>query len=171
MRILLISIKGGSGSDVYYKLLKQGLDKYTDIKSDLIFIPHIFEKVFFLISLYLKYKKIDFSKYDIIHTNAEFGWWFKQRNKKLIITIHHNPFDKEFQKYTNIAQKIFYYFWVEPNFKKSLLTANEIIAVSKYSQRSIIDRFKIKKSIEVIYVTACINILEITVSRYAFLFI
>lgn len=151
MKILLISIRGASGSDVYYKLLKQGMDKYTDIKSDLIFIPHIFEKIFFLIPLYLKYKKIDFSRYDIIHTNAEFGWWFRQKNKKLIITIHHNPFDKEFQKYTSIAQKIFYYFWVKPNFKKSLLVTDKIIAVSKYSQKGIINYFKIKKNIEVIY--------------------
>jgi glycosyltransferase involved in cell wall biosynthesis len=151
MRVLLISIKGGSGSDVYYKLLKQGLDKYTDIKSDLIFIPHTFEKVFFLIPLYLKYKKIDFNKYDIIHTNAEFGWWFKRKNKKLVVVVHHNPFDKEFQKYTNLAQKIFYYFWVKPNFKKSLLTADKIITVSGYTKSSIVDYFKLKKNIEAVY--------------------
>ena len=151
MKILLVSIKGGSGSDVYYKLLKQGLDKYTDIKSDLIFIPHIFEKVFFLIPLYLKYKKIDFSKHDIIHTNAEFGWWFRQKNKILIITLYHNPFDKEFQKYTSIAQKIFYYFWIKPNLKKSLIIANKIIAISNYTKKSTADYFEIKNNIEVIY--------------------
>ncbi|NOQ68337.1 glycosyltransferase, partial [Patescibacteria group bacterium] len=151
MRVLLISIKGGSGSDVYYKLLKQGLDKYTDIKSNLIFIPHIFEKLFFFIPLYLKYKKIDFNKYEIIHTNVEFGWWFKQGNKPLVVVVHHNPLDKEFQKHTNITQKIFYYFWVKPNFKKSLLVADSIIAVSKYTKGSIIDYFKIKKNIKVIY--------------------
>jgi len=151
MRILLISIKGGSGSDVYYKLLKQGLDEYTDIKSDLIFIPHIFEKVFFLIPLYLKHRKIDFSKYDIIHTNVEFGRWFRQKNKILTVTILHNPFDKEFQKQTNIAQKIFYYFWIRPNLKKSLLVADKIIAISEYSKKSVIKYFKSKKDIEVIY--------------------
>ena len=151
MRILLISIKGGSGSDVYYKLLKQGLDKYTDIKSDLIFIPHIFEKVFFLIPLYLKYKKIDFDKYDIIHTNAEFGWWFRRKSKKLIIVIHNFIFDKEFQKYNSIFQKMFYYFWVKPNLKKSLLVANKIIAVSNYTKDNTARYFKLKKNIEVIY--------------------
>ena len=151
MKILLISIKSGSGSDVYYRLLKQGLDKYTSIKSDLIFIPHIFEKVFFLIPLYLKYKKIDFDKYDIIHTNAEFGWWFKYKNKPLVVTIHHCPFDREFQKYTNIAQKIFYYFWIKPNFRKSLLIADKIIAVSKYTKNNTISYFKSKKDINVIH--------------------
>ncbi len=151
MRILLISIKGGSGSDVYYKLLKQGLDKYTDIKSDLIFIPHIFEKIFFLIPLYLKYKKIDFDKYDIIHTNAEFGRWFKKKNKLLVITVHNFIFDKEFQKYNSIFQKIFYYFWVKLNLKKSLSVADEIIAVSKYTKDNIIGYFNLKKNITVIY--------------------
>ncbi len=151
MRILLISIKGGSGSDVYYRLLKQGLDKYTNIKSDLVFIPHIFEKVFFLIPLYLKYKKIDFSKYDITHTNAEFGWWFKGKNKKLIVIIHNFIFDKEFQKYNSIFQKIFYYFWVKPNLKKSLLVANKIIAVSNYTKDNTARYFKLEKNIEVVH--------------------
>lgn len=151
MKILLISIKSGSGSDVYYKLLKQGLDQYTDIKSDLIFIPHIFEKLFFLIPLYLKYKKIDFDKYDIIHTNAEFGWWFRQKNKKLVVTIHSFIFDEEFQKYNSIFQKIFYYFWIKPNLKKSLLIADKIVAVSEYIKNNIIGYFRLKKDISVIY--------------------
>lgn len=151
MKILLISIEGGSGSDVYYKLLKQGLDKYTDIQSDLIFIPHIFEKVFFLIPLYLKHKNINFDKYDIVHTNAEFGHWFKRKNKLLAVTIHNFIFDKEFQKYNSILQKIFYYFWVRPNLKKSLLVADEIIAVSKYTKNNIIDYFNLKKNITLIY--------------------
>ncbi|NCF74924.1 MAG: glycosyltransferase [Xanthomonadaceae bacterium] len=99
----------------------------------------------------MKYKKIDFSKYDIIHTNAEFGWWFRQKNKLLIITIHHNPFDKEFQKYTSIAQKIFYYLWIKPNFKKSLLMADKIVAVSRCTKSSVVNYFKLKKNIKVIY--------------------
>lgn len=151
MRVLLISIKGGSGSDVYYKLLKQGLDKYTDIKSNLIFIPHIFEKVFFLIPIYLKYKKIDFDKYDIIHTNAEFGCWFKKENKKFVVTIHNFIFDKEFQKYNSIFKKIFYYFWIKPNLKKSLHFADKFIAISKYTKDNIVNYFKLKKDIEIIY--------------------
>ena len=151
MRILLISIKGGSGSDVYYKLLKQGLDKYTDIKSDLIFIPHIFEKVFFLIPLYLKYKKIDFNKYNIVHTNVEFGRWFKKKNKLLIVTIHNFIFDKEFQKYNSVFQKIFYYVWIKPNLKRSLIIADKIVAVSEYTKNNIIDYFNLKKNITVIY--------------------
>jgi len=69
-----------------------------------------------------------------------------------VVTIHNFIFDKEFQKCSSIFQKAFYYLIVRPNLKKSLLTANKIIAVSRYTKDNIVDYFKLKKkNIKVIY--------------------
>lgn len=151
MKILLISLKGGSGSDVYFKLLKRSLDEYTDIESTLIFIPNYFEKLFFLIPAYLKYKKIRFDDYELIHTPAEFGVWFRQKNKILSVVALHYALDKELKKHMSMAQKIFYSFWVKPNLRRTLLAADKIVSISQYTKDSILCNLKTGKNIQVIY--------------------
>ncbi len=149
MKIAFVSLKGNSGSDVYYNLLKNALNKYSFIKSEIFYFPSFLEKIPFLIPMYLK--KINFDDYDIIHTNAEFGHYFKIAGKKLVITIHHSVFDKNYQKYTSLFQKIFHYLWIKPNLRKSLNVADNIIAVSNYTKTSILDYFKLDKEVYVIH--------------------
>lgn len=156
MKILYILISGKAGADVYFARLKFAIEKYTDLKADLIYIYQLFEKIPFFIPLYLKYlkytRKIDFYKYDIIHTNAEFGHFFKIKNKLLLVTIFHSVFDKKYQKYTSLFQKIFHYFWIKPNLAKSLRVSDRVIAVSNYTKMQILNSFKISsKKLAVIY--------------------
>lgn len=149
MKIAFIIIKGNSGSDVYFRLLKKSLDEYSSIESKIFYLPSFLEKILFLIPFYLK--KINLEGYDFVHTNAEFGCYFKIEDKKLFITLHHSVFDKEYQMYTSIPQKIFHYLWIKPNLKKSLIVADKIIAVSDYTKNSIKKYFKFKGKIKVIY--------------------
>jgi len=153
MKILYILISGKAGADVYFARLKFAIEKYTDLKAEVIYISQFFEKVPFLISFYLKYiRKIDFNKYDIIHTNAEFGHFFKIKNKPLLITIHHSVFDNRYQKYTSLFQKIFHYFWIKPNLAKSLRVSDKVIAVSNHTKMQILNSFKTSfKKIGIIY--------------------
>lgn len=141
MNVLYILISGKAGGDVYFERLHKYLNAHTNIKSDIIFINSFFEKIPFLIPLYMKFKTINFEKYDIIHSNAEFGHYFKIKDKPLFVTIHHSVFDKNYQKYTSYSQKLYYKFWIKPNLKKSLRIADKIIAVSNYTKEQIIKDF------------------------------
>src|SRR3989344_7177767 len=105
MKVLCIINSGQSGSDVYFERLKQGLEKYTDFKVELVYVPQFFEKVPFLIPLYTRYLKIDFSEYDILHANVDFAHYFKIRNKPLVSTIFHSVFDNDYGKHTSLLQK------------------------------------------------------------------
>jgi len=149
MNIALITFKANSGNDIYFELLKKALLKYTKFYVKIFYLPIFLEKLPFLIPLYLK--KFNLNKFDIIHTNAEYGHFFKIKNKKLFITLHHFVLDKEYQKYTSIMQKIFHRFWLLPNLRKSLYVADKIIAVSKYTKKVVEEYFKLKNKIYVIY--------------------
>lgn len=151
-KVLLVYNKWNSWNDYYFRRLKESLDKYTDIKTQIFEIPRIFEKVPFLIWIYFLYikNKINFD-YDILHINAEFWHYFKEKNKKLVITLHHNNFDVNYQKYTSFLQKIYHHFWIKPNLKKTFRKADTIIAVSEFTKQSYNSYFNIKKPIKVIY--------------------
>lgn len=141
MNVLYILISGKAGGDVYFERLNKCFNAHTNIKSDIIFINSFFEKIPFLIPLYMKIKKINFEEYDIIHSNAEFGHYFKIKDKLLFVTIHHSVFDENYQRYTSYSQKLYHNFWIKPNLKKSLRIADKIIAVSNYTKEQIIKDF------------------------------
>lgn len=139
LRILIISLKGNSGSDRYYEVLNKALQEFTALESDLIFFPSFIEFFPFLIPYYLK--RINHSGYGILHTNSEYGHLFATRNKILVNTIHHNIFEARYKNYTSIPQKIYHRIWIKANLRKSLNIADATIAVSKYTKESIVKTF------------------------------
>ncbi len=150
LQVLLISLRGNSGSDRYYELLNKALNSFSSLNSDLIFLPSFLEILPFLIPQYLR--KLNLTHYSIIHTNSEFGHFFRTKNKILINTIHHNIFESQYREYTSIPQKIFHQFWIKPNLKKSLTTAHATIAVSNYTKQSTMKKFALgQNSIDLIY--------------------
>jgi len=155
MKIIFLINRGKAGGDIYFKRLGLSLEKNTDIKTDLIYIPQFFEKVPFFIPLYLIYlkiKKINFDEYNLLHMNAEFGHFFKLKERPFFVTIHHIVFDDQYQKYTSLLQKLFHYFWIKPNLLKTLMIADKIITVSNYTKEQVIKYFKINPlKIKVIY--------------------
>ena len=144
MKIAFKILKVDSGSDLYFERLSDRLKK-SDIKTEVIYYHKFFE--FFPFLLKFINKKVDC---DIIHSSLEYGWAFKENNKPLIITVFHSVFDNSYKEYTNLLQKIFHYFILKPNIKKSLKMADKIIAISQYSKKNIIHKFG-DFSIDVVY--------------------
>jgi len=152
MNLLCITIAGNSGKDVYFERLKESLKGHGEVNVNLIFLPHLFQLIPFLIRPYLFFKRVNFGKYNIIHTNAEFGHFFKVKGKPLLVTILHSVFNKRYQKYTSIFQKIFHYFWIKPNLTKTLKLADKVVAISHYTKRQIVREFGIdSQKIKAIY--------------------
>lgn len=150
MRILLISIQWNSWSDNYYRRLQSWLKVYSTHEVDLHFIPKWYQFLPFLIPSYLRRHK-ELYGYDIIQTNIEFACYFVWLGGKLIGVLHHNIFDKEFQKYTSIAQKVYHYWILRYTTQKSLNVTDINVAVSNYTKQSYDATFVLRKPIVMIY--------------------
>jgi glycosyltransferase involved in cell wall biosynthesis len=143
MKILFKVLKTSSGNDIYFKNLAEGLIK-KGITTEIKYYHRYFQYCPFLLKLFQKN-----TDSDIVHTNVDYGWVFKERGKPLYITLHHNVFDNNFYKYSSIIQKL-YYLILRLNIKQSLKIADKIIAVSNYTKNSFIEEFG-QYPIEVVY--------------------
>ena len=144
MKVIFKVIKAGSGNDVYFERLSEALKK-AHIDSEIEYYSKYFQYVPWLLTVFNKK-----SDADIIHSNVEYGWAFKEKNKPLYVTLHHNVFDKEFRKFASFPQKIYHDNILKPNTKKSLDAATKRIAVSNYTKESFIKTFG-NYNINVIY--------------------
>ncbi len=135
MKIIFKVIKAGSGNDVYFERLHTALKK-EHIQSVIEYYPQYFQYFPFLLKFFNKK-----TPGDIIHSNVEYGWIFKEKDTPLIVTLHHNVFDKTFQSISSPLQKLFYSFILKPNIKKSLHRATSCIAVSNFTKKSFIKTF------------------------------
>jgi len=145
MKIAFKLLKSGSGSDIYFERLSKVLKK-NGFKTEIFYYHRYFQ--FFPILLKLFNGK---RNYDIVHSNAECGWVFKRKDIPLIVTVFHLVYDKEYQKTTSLFQKIYHYLLLKPNMQKTLDSADKVIAISKYTKKSINNYFKTRKEISVIY--------------------
>ena len=146
MKVVFKVIRAGSGNDVYFERLAKGLQK-QHIDASIRYYHKYFQFVPWLLKFFTRSTDAD-----VVHSNAEYGWVFKEKNKPLFVSLLHNVFEKTYQKQTSFFQKIFHYLIVRPNIKKTLSIADKIIAISQYTKSSFAKEFKIK-NIEVQYCT------------------
>lgn len=150
MRVLLVALKAGSGSDRYYEILRDSLSRYTEIKVELLFLPHWLELFPAAFPWYLK--KIDFSSWDIVHTNLEHSHYFVGSGRVTVATALHNVFEKQYRPYTSLAQKIYHRFWIKPHLVKSLYSGCTILSISRYTKKSLLQCFDVSDGdIDVIF--------------------
>jgi len=144
MKIVFKIIKANSGSDIYFERLKQLL-KTTNIEAEIIYYHWFFQFCPFLLKIFSKN-----SDGDIIHSCAEYGWPFKEKNKPLVVSLLHSVFDESFKDYTSFGQKLFYLLIVRPNIKKTLKATDKIVAISYATKKSFIETYGYK-NIQIIY--------------------
>lgn len=145
MNIFYPLIKGQAGGDIYCEILSRAMSQ-LDIESKIKYyhpIAGIIPPLFRYAS-----KNINIESYDIIHSNADYGYIFKS-DKPLVITSHHLTFGDQYQRYTSFIEKtyhkiIFYYT------RKSLSDADCIVAVSNNTKDDIEKIFGIT-DVRVIY--------------------
>lgn len=99
--------------------------------------------------LVLKYVPIN-GNIDIIHSNADYGYFFYRKNKKLVLTIHHLVRDKEYGNYTFFLQRAYHKIYIERYLKKALEIADKIIAVSNFTKDMVLREIG-QYEIEIIY--------------------
>jgi glycosyltransferase involved in cell wall biosynthesis len=128
MRILFPLIKLGSGADVYFENLSQELKK-EEIDSEINYYSRKFTHLTLLLKLIKKKEKAE-----IIHTTAELGWVFKQKNIPLYVSVLHIP-EKTEDYNPGIIKNIYYKLIIKPQIKLSLKKADKIIAISEFTKK------------------------------------
>lgn len=137
MKIAFPIIGSGTGSEVYYKLLQKILIENGHF-AELIILPYRYE---FIPGLSIHLKGY-LSKFDIIHTNADYGSLFKIKNKPLIVTHHHDVFDHNFTQYSSFPQKVYYWTLLKKRIKKSFKLAEAVIMPSQYTFKQTLITYK-----------------------------
>lgn len=141
---IFIPTIGNSGSAIFDLRLYEALAK-NKINS---FVRH-FSLNYSYCPFILKYIKIN-GNIDIIHSNADYGYFFYRKNKKLVLTIHHLVNDKEYAKYTSCLQRAYHKIYTERYLKKALEIGDKIIAVSNFTKDMVLKEIG-QYEVDVIY--------------------
>jgi glycosyltransferase involved in cell wall biosynthesis len=88
---------------------------------------------------------------DIIHSNSDYGFFFKRKNKPLVLTFHGFVFDKETRQYSTTVQKFYHSTSLLYFTRKSLQAADSVTCVSKFTANMIHQVLGYDKPIRVIY--------------------
>jgi glycosyltransferase involved in cell wall biosynthesis len=86
----------------------------------------------------------------VIHTNADYGTIFRSARKPFVVSVHHDVFDEDYRKHTNIAQQSYHFGLLKKRIGQAFDAADHVIAVS-YNTRSSIERTFGRGGIEVIH--------------------
>lgn len=140
MKIAFPIIKAASGSDIYFTLLSNALQN-KGLNVELLWLDYSYEFIPF------KHRKLysKLNQFDIIHSNADYGFLFKPFRKPLVITMHHNVFDPCYRPFTNPSQSFYHYGLLRHRITRSLKQADAVVCVSRSTHLSLEQSFTIKK--------------------------
>ncbi len=144
MRIIYGLLSGKSGNDIYFELLAKSQIKFN---AEIEFLSY---HRYWSINPHLLKPFIKITPdYDIIHSNAEYGFVFYNRNKPLIVSVLHIIANPKQTEYLTKPQKI-YYQRILDYIEKTLSKSNQIIAISKSTEQSVRNLFKMN-NVQTIY--------------------
>lgn len=146
--MLIPLIKGNSGSDIYFQYLNDALSG-RNVLVDIKYLPHYLE-LFPRFAGSLLLSTCNLQSYDLVHTNADYGSYFKISGNPLLVTVFHNVFDEDYQRYTSSFQKLYHYGLLNKRMYKALSSADRIIAISRSTKMSVEKTFGFS-NIDVIY--------------------
>ena len=148
MKVLVPIFESRSGSTVYFDQLKSIVGPKA-IQVDSIqfapyleFVPNIAQRRLLTVTTV--------RGYDLIHSNADYGVLFRRSDKPLVVTVFHDVFDENYQKFTTLAQKAYHFGLLKQRIAKALRNADRVIAISQSTKTSIERTFG-AKHVEVIY--------------------
>lgn len=144
MKILMPFIKGNSGSDLFFQYLTDALYR-ENVSIDIECLPRCLELAPYLAKAALPRRR-NLHNYTLVHTNADYGSYFKIGGKPLVVTMHHNVFDENYQKYTSLGQKLYHYLFLRRRLYQSLSRADKVVAVSESTKISLARTFHVPEA-------------------------
>ncbi len=137
-KVCYIIPRCNTGSDRYYELLNKNIHN-----TKLIYLPR-YCKIFPPLILFWKRFSTDFQDAEIIHTNLDFVYFLQSSGKKIIGTLHHDIFDKNYFKELSLWKKIYHSFFSKIYFYLWKKSAYRIILVDENYTLSQKEEFKDK---------------------------
>ena len=136
MHIWLPTIKAVTGADVYSERLSAGLTgKNRPVTMTW------FNRYYELCPILLRYVRPPKNTY-IITANSWYGYGFKRKGIKLVITVYHCVHDAAYAPFRSMLQKIYHDSFVYVNEYASLKAADKVVAISNYTAASVKKIFK-----------------------------
>lgn len=148
MKILVPTFRSDTGNDVYFRDLKDGLNRHH-ITIEIMPLTKYLEFTPCLAGAALR-RGSQVNDCALVHTNADYGTVFRVAGKPFVVTAHHDVFDALYQKCTSGAQKAYHYGLLKRRIARALTTADKVVAVSHSTKASLERTFGVTK-IEVIY--------------------
>ena len=144
MNIWLPYVRGGSGIDVYTKLLARGLET-AGHKVVLQEFPHNYQYAPWLLRGVPTPPDPD-----IVVANSWNGFAFAGRAIPLVVVEHHCVFDPNYRPYRSFPQALFHETFVRRWAVRSFKAASAIVTVSNYTRDSLAEALRVEAS-DVIY--------------------
>lgn len=148
MKVLVPISDTRSGHNVYFDQLKQAVAGHG-ISLDLIRFARHFEIAPALASARLRAQSRH-GDYDLMHGNADYGSAFNRSDKPSVVTVLHNVFEDNYQRYTTLSQKAFHFGWLKRRIAQALRDADRVVAIS-HSTKASIERTFGARNLEVIH--------------------
>jgi len=131
MKIWIPVIRAGTGADVYAEILAAGLAR-RGIQSGIQWFNHCFEVFPFLLGLVPAPPQTD-----IAIANSWYGYGFKRKGIKLVVTVYHCVHDESYAPYRSLLQRFYHDTCVYMNEYCSLQFADKVVAISNYTAASV----------------------------------
>lgn len=128
-------IRTGSGSDVYYERLAQGLQS-RGISVKLQWFNWRFE----LFPDFLRYVKPPLGT-NIIHSNTWSGFTFTQENIPLVVTAFHCIYKCGYPIWKSRLQALYHNYWIGPYEKRSFSRASAVVVMTSSAAAEFQQRF------------------------------
>jgi glycosyltransferase involved in cell wall biosynthesis len=148
VKILVPTFRSDTGNDVYFRDLKDGLNRHH-ITIEIMPLTKYLEFTPCLAGAALR-RGSQVSDCSLVHTNADYGTVFRVAGKPFVVTAHHDVFDPPYQNCTNFAQKAYHYGLLKRRIGQALNDADRIVAVSCSTKASLERTFGVTK-IDVIH--------------------
>lgn len=149
MRIGHVVVKG-SGVEVYHDRLAQSLGKIGVESRVWKFSPR-WEYVPAAFPWLLTRRQLAEAGVQLLHTNVEYGCFFRKRPWPLLATLHHSTVDADFLMTLPRFKRWHHACILRPIVKKGLTLADRLVAVSQDTRQFFCQVFQSDLAVEVIY--------------------
>jgi glycosyltransferase involved in cell wall biosynthesis len=133
---ILCPIIGGSGVEVYHQRLATGLAG-SGIEMQIFRFSPRFEYLPWLLNWNARWMPPLSWGADLLHTNAEYGCYFRKKHIPWVVTLHHCSIDDQYGTFVSPCSRLHHRLFLRPSTKKSLSMADQVVAVSEYTRRAV----------------------------------
>lgn len=149
MRILC-PIIGGSGVEIYHQRLASGLAG-SGIEMQITRLSPRFEYLPWLLNWRARWMPPLSFEADLLHTNAEYGCYFKTKHIPWVVTLHHCSIDDQYDTFVSLGSRLHHRLFLRPSTRRSLTTADRVVVVSEHTRKAVIHLLRRDLPIRVIH--------------------